>query len=99
MLAPTLCLAVPLRTPHPIVCGRFPSSQSPIKGNTIEVSVIISLSLVNMIVYVFLTIKEKTKAVVALTTHEAAREAHNSRKPCLCCTKFVANSSGHTKAY
>ncbi|KAI4340862.1 hypothetical protein MLD38_025660 [Melastoma candidum] len=47
MFAPTLGLAVPLSTPHPVVCGQFPSSHSPSMGRTAAVILCISSSPVN----------------------------------------------------
>ncbi|KAF1890165.1 hypothetical protein Lal_00025498 [Lupinus albus] len=46
MFSPIIGLAQPLNTPQPVVCGQFPSSQSPTIGNTKEVSSRISWSLV-----------------------------------------------------
>jgi hypothetical protein len=62
MFAPTFGLAVPLKTPQPVVCGQFPSSQRPIIGKTSDVNAMISLSCVNMLAHTFLTITAKARA-------------------------------------
>uniref|UniRef100_A0A7C9DHJ0 Uncharacterized protein n=1 Tax=Opuntia streptacantha TaxID=393608 RepID=A0A7C9DHJ0_OPUST len=62
MWAPTLGRAVPLRTAQPVVCGQFPSSQSPMMGRTNVVSLMISGSLVNMLAHLCLTMKVKNRA-------------------------------------
>ena len=62
MLAPNLRQVVPLKTPQPVVCGQFPSSQSPIMGKTIDVKAIISVSCVNILAHIFLTVTAKTNA-------------------------------------
>ncbi|KAG5616862.1 hypothetical protein H5410_016686 [Solanum commersonii] len=56
-------LAVPLKTPQPVVCGQFPNSQSPIIGKTTDVNANISLSLVNILAQTFLTVTAKNRAV------------------------------------
>uniref|UniRef100_A0A5K1H030 Uncharacterized protein n=1 Tax=Nymphaea colorata TaxID=210225 RepID=A0A5K1H030_9MAGN len=62
MFAPVLGLAVPLSTPHPVVCGQFPNSQSPMMGSTLAVILIISPSPVYILAHLFLTMVVKNRA-------------------------------------
>ncbi|WVZ11245.1 hypothetical protein V8G54_015775 [Vigna mungo] len=62
MFAPNFGLAVPLKTPQTVVWGQFPSSQSPMIGNTIDVKARISPSPVNIFAQTFLTEIANAKA-------------------------------------
>lgn len=56
MLAPKVGLALPLRTPQPVVCGQFPSSQSPATGITIAANDKMALSFVKICPQAFLIV-------------------------------------------
>ncbi|WRX17417.1 hypothetical protein QQP08_009904 [Theobroma cacao] len=70
MFAPDFGLAVPRKTPQPVVCGQFPSSQSPSIGKTIDVKAMISGSSVNMVAHFFLTSIAKANAESPMTELE-----------------------------
>ncbi|KAF1886595.1 hypothetical protein Lal_00045828 [Lupinus albus] len=80
--AATFGLAVPLTTPHPTVCGQFPSSQSPSIGNAAAVNCKIFLSPVNILPHRFLIVIANTTAMnpiaparnTATTADNLARE-------------------------